>query len=136
ADTPRATPDPPPIAPLEAPTPQIEEIAVYASRYRVQPQPANGAAELNRDDIEALPGLDQDVLRVTKYLPGTATNGVSSRPYVRGGRQSELAVYYDGIPLFEPFHFKDFQGLLGVLDPAVVGSLDFYSGVLPVRFGD
>jgi outer membrane receptor protein involved in Fe transport len=25
---------------------------------------------------------------------------------------------------------------LGVLDPAVVGSLDFYSGVLPVRFGD
>jgi hypothetical protein len=136
ADAPRVTPDPQPLAPLAAPTPEIEEIAVYASRYRVAPQPAGGAAELHREDIEALPGLDQDVLRVTKYLPGTATNGVSSRPYVRGGRQSELAVYYDGIPLFEPFHFKDFQGLLGVLDPAVVGSLDFYSGVLPVRFGD
>jgi len=136
ADAPRVTPDPQPLAPPAAPTTEIEEIAVYASRYRVAPQPAGGAAELNREDIEALPGLDQDVLRVTKYLPGTATNGVSSRPYVRGGRQSELAVYYDGIPLFEPFHFKDFQGLLGVLDPAVVGSLDFYSGVLPVRFGD
>jgi outer membrane receptor protein involved in Fe transport len=114
----------------------IEEIAVYASRYRVSTQRTAGAAELKREDIEALPGLDQDVLRVTKYLPGTATNGVSSRPYVRGGRQNELAVYFDGIPLFEPFHFKDFQGLLGVLDPAVVGSLDFYSGVLPARFGD
>jgi hypothetical protein len=119
-----------------APSPPIEEIAVYASRYRVSTQRNGGAAELVREDIEALPGLDQDVLRVTKYLPGTATNGVSSRPYVRGGRQSELAVYYDGVPLFEPFHFKDFQGLLGVVDPAVVGSLDFYSGVLPVRFGD
>ena len=103
---------------------------MFASRYRVDPRGDAGAAELKREDIEALPGLDQDVLRVTKYLPGTATNGVSSRPYVRGGRQNELGVYYDGIPLFEPFHFKDFQGLLGVLDPAVVGSLDFYSGVL------
>ena len=119
-----------------APGQPLEEIAVYASRYRVYPQRAEGAAELTREDIEALPGLDQDVLRVTKYLPGTATNGVSSRPYVRGGRQNEMGVYYDGVPLFEPFHFKDFQGLLGVLDPAVVGSLDFYSGVLPVRFGD
>lgn len=138
----RADPDADPITLTDPPPPAasseeaIEEIAVYASRYRVAPQRGAGAAELTRDDIEALPGLDQDVLRVTKYLPGTATNGVSSRPYVRGGRQSELAVYYDGIPLFEPFHFKDFQGLLGVLDPAVVGSLDFYSGVLPVRFGD
>lgn len=127
-------PDPPPgAAPADA---ALEEISVYASRYRVTPQPRSGAAELSREDIEALPGLDQDVLRVTKYLPGTANNGISSRPYVRGGRQSELAVYYDGIPLFEPFHFKDFQGLLGVLDTAVVGSMDFYSGVLPVRFGD
>ncbi len=114
----------------------LEEVAVYASRYRVDSQSAQGQAELTREDIEALPGLDQDALRVTKYLPGTASNGVSSRPYVRGGRQSELAVYYDGIPLFEPFHFKDFQGLLGVLDPAVTGSLDFYSGVLPARYGD
>jgi len=129
-------------APAQAP-PQVsadvdplEEVAVFASRYRVEPRNDTGAAELRREDIEALPGLDQDVLRVTRYLPGTATNGVSSRPYVRGGRQNELAVYYDGIPLFEPFHFKDFQGLLGVLDPAVVGSLDFYSGVLPARFGD
>jgi len=136
ADTARMAPGPQPIDPLKLPDPDIQEIAVYASRYRVVPQPSTGSAELSREDIEALPGLDQDVLRVTKYLPGTANNGVSSRPYVRGGRQSELAVYYDGIPLFEPFHFKDFQGLLGVLDPAVVGSLDFYSGVLPVRFGD
>jgi hypothetical protein len=136
AGAPRAANGPVPVSPLEAPKPELQEIAVYASRYRVAPQPAEGAAELTREDIEALPGLNQDVLRVTKYLPGTATNGVSARPYVRGGRQSELAVYYDGIPLFEPFHFKDFQGLLGVLDPAVVGSMDFYSGVLPVRFGD
>jgi hypothetical protein len=124
---------PAPLAVADAP---LEEVAVYASRYRVDPNSADGAAELSRSDIEALPGLDQDVLRVTNYLPGTAGNGVSSRPYVRGGRQNELGVYYDGIPLYEPFHFKDFQGILGVLDPTVVGSLDFYSGVLPARFGD
>jgi outer membrane receptor protein involved in Fe transport len=131
-----AAPAPPPASPPSAAEPPLEEVAVFASRYRIDPRGDAGSAELKRGDIEALPGLDQDVLRVTRYLPGTATNGVSSRPYVRGGRQNELGVYYDGIPLFEPFHFKDFQGLLGVLDPAVVGSLDFYSGVLPARFGD
>jgi hypothetical protein len=135
ADPVAASPAPVLPAPVAA-APALEEVAVFASRYRIDPRGDGAAAELKREDIEALPGLDQDVLRVTKYLPGTAGNGVSSRPYVRGGRQNELAVYYDGIPLFEPFHFKDFQGLLGVLDPAVVGSLDFYSGVLPARFGD
>jgi outer membrane receptor protein involved in Fe transport len=123
-------------APAVAADEPLQEVAVYASRYRIEPRTIDGGAEISRAEIEALPGLDQDVLRVTRYLPGTATNGVSSRPYVRGGRQNELAVYYDGIPLFEPFHFKDFQGLLGVLDPAVVGRLDFYSGVLPARYGD
>lgn len=134
--TPAVVPPPAPESAAADGESPLEEIAVYASRYRIVPRGDAAAAELKREDIEALPGLDQDVLRVTRYLPGTATNGVSSRPYVRGGRQNELAVYYDGIPLFEPFHFKDFQGLLGVLDPAVVDSLDFYSGVLPARFGD
>jgi hypothetical protein len=120
---------PPPAEPLE-------QVSVFASRYRVDPAGGLALVDLTRAEIEALPGLDEDVLRVMRYLPGTATNGVSARANVRGGRDNELAVYFDGVPLFEPFHFKDYQGLLGVLDPGSIARLDFYSGVFPVRYGD
>ncbi len=114
----------------------LEQVSVYASRYRVDPAQGLALVDLTRAEIEALPGLDEDVLRVMRYLPGTATNGVSARANVRGGRDNELAVYFDGVPLFEPFHFKDYQGLLGVLDPGAIARLDFFSGVFPARFGD
>jgi hypothetical protein len=93
-------------------------------------------SSLTRQQVEALPGIDEDALRVTRYLPGTATNGLSARANVRGGRDNELAVYFDDVPLYEPFHYKDFQALLGVLDPSAVSRLDFYSGVFPAEFGD
>ncbi len=132
-----------PVAPAAARAPAeasvaapIEQVSVYASRYRVDPAAGVALKDLTRAEIEALPGLDEDVLRVLRYLPGTATNGVSARANVRGGRDNELAVYFDGVPLFEPFHFKDYQGLLGVLDPGAIARLDFFSGVFPVRYGD
>lgn len=112
------------------------EVEVHASRWRIAAQEASEPVELTRAHIEALPGLDQDALRVARYLPGLTTSGFSSRPFVRGGRQNETAYYFDGVPLYEPFHFKDFQGLLGIFDPSVVSRIDVYSGVLPVRFGD
>jgi len=113
----------------------LAEVSVLASRYRFDQQSRLAPVEFTREDLAALPGIDEDALRVTRFLPGTATNGLSARAHVRGGRSDELGVYFDGVPLFEPFHFKDFQGLLGILDPATIGKLDFWSGVHPARYG-
>ena len=136
----RAAPAAPAASDVDAvaagPAEPLEQVSVFASRYRVDPAGDPASVDLTRAEIEALPGLDEDVLRVMRYLPGTATNGVSARANVRGGRDDELAVYFDGVPLFEPFHFKDYQGLLGVLDPGSIARLDFYSGVFPVRYGN
>jgi outer membrane receptor protein involved in Fe transport len=114
----------------------VEVVTVYASRYRVDAIGASVATELSRVDLQALPGLDEDVMRVARYLPGNATNGLSARTNVRGGRDDEVIALFDGVPLFAPFHFKDYQAVLGVIDPAAIDSLEFYSGVFPVRYGD
>lgn len=113
----------------------LVEVSVLASRYSFDQQSRFAPVEFTREDLAVLPGLDEDALRVTRFLPGTATNGLSARAHVRGGRVDELGVYFDGVPLFEPFHFKDFLGLLGILDPATIGKLDFWSGVTPARYG-
>jgi len=115
----------------------LYEVDVYASRYVIdEGSTAASLAELTRDDVQTLPGLNEDVLRVTRFLPGTASNALSARSHVRGGRDEELAVYFDGVPLFEPFHYKDVQSLLGMLDPGSISKIDFFSGVFPARYGN
>jgi hypothetical protein len=114
----------------------LEVVTIFASRYRIDTVGLGTPAALERADIAVLPGLDEDLMRVARYLPGTATNGLSARANVRGGRDDETAVWFDGVPLFEPFHFKDYSAILGIIDPAAVDRLDFYSGVFPVRYGD
>lgn len=114
----------------------LDVVTIFASRYRIDTVGLATPAAFERTDIAVLPGLDEDVLRVARYLPGTATNGLSARANVRGGRDDETSVWFDGVPLFEPFHFKDYSAVLGVIDPATVERLDFYSGVFPARYGD
>ncbi|NJO13369.1 MAG: TonB-dependent receptor, partial [Gammaproteobacteria bacterium] len=127
-----------PAGSTEAPAPsgQIAEIKVFASRYEIGRQAVGAPLELSRRQLQGLPGLDQDAMRVTRYVPGTASHALSARTHVRGGRDDELAVWFDDAPLFEPFHFKDVQGIVGLLDPGAVQSVEFYSGVFPVRYGN
>lgn len=122
-----------------SPAPAVEPIgvvSVYASRYAIDARRADQGVQFSREELGSLPGIDEDVMRVTRYLPGTASNTASARSHVRGGRENELAIYFDGAPLFEPFHFKDVQSLLGMLEPQSISTVDFYSGVLPARYGN
>ena len=117
---------------------EVAEIDVYASRYGVDqsqsgPQPST---DISRQELETLPGLFQDAMRAVRYLPGTATSAISARPHVRGGREDEVANFFDGVPLFEPYHYKDVQALLGTLDPETLSTMNFFSGVFPARYGN
>ena len=131
-------PVPAPVRAPDASPSQAAEVDVYASRYGVAqtslgPQPTT---DISRQNLEALPGLFQDAMRAVRYLPGVATSAISVRPHIRGGREDEVATYFDGVPLFEPYHYKDVQALLGTLDPETVSHMDFFSGVFPARYGN
>ena len=135
AGNPPEPPRPPAAQAAQAEAP-LQVVSVYASRYAINAQRAQQGVQFTREELDSLPGINEDVLRVTRYLPGTASNALSARSHVRGGRENELAIYFDGVPLFEPFHFKDVQSLLGILEPQSISTLDFYSGVFPARYGN
>ena len=69
-------------------------------------------------------------------MPGAAATDLSAKFYVRGGAADETLVRFDGLRLANPFHLKDFQSVFSAIDPALIGTIDVYTGGFPANFGD
>jgi hypothetical protein len=89
---------------------------------------------VGRDEVQSTPGSEEDSLRAIRTVPGLA-NSLSSRPFVRGAFLEDVLVRFDGIALEDPFHFKNFQGLISAFDPAAVDRIDVFTGGFPVKYG-
>jgi outer membrane cobalamin receptor len=116
------------------PPPALAEVSVYASRYALGAGRTGEPSFLSSTDIEQVPGSQNDALRATRVLPGIATNG-SSRPYIRGSLLDDVLVQFDGVPLADPFHLKNFQSLISAFDASAVDRIEVFSGGFPVRYG-
>ncbi len=116
--------------------PKLENVVVHASRYAVVERSPNSYTLLGDSDIDQLVGTGREPLRAIGRLPGAASAGLSSKQNIRGGEEDEVLLVFDGLPLFEPFHLKDFQNLFSILDPRVVGGMEVYTGGFPAQYGD
>lgn len=114
----------------------VDEITVFASRYVLRDEAPStaSAGTYTHDDIEQVPGAQQDAMRAIRTVPGLADN-LSSRPYVRGAFLEDVLVRFDGVAMVDPFHFKNFQNLISAFDPATVDRIDIYTGGFPVKYG-
>ncbi len=112
----------------------MEEISIYASHFALDARRADRGTVLNHNQIEQVPGAENDALRATHSLPGFAADA-SARPFVRGSLQDDVLMVFDHVPITDPFHFKSFQSPTSVFDSSVVDRMELYSGGYPVRFG-
>lgn len=116
--------------------PQLEELVVTASRYDVANDVRPSASYFSQEDVEGLPLLGDDTLRVAQHLPGVTGNGFSARPYVRGGGPDEVAVLLDGVRLVEPYHLRDFQAVFSAVDQRIVDRVAVHAGGFSAEYGD
>jgi len=121
-----------PAAPVALPEPQ--EVSVYASRYDLGTDALGEPRMLSQTQIEQTPGSQDDALRATRVIPGVVSN-LSTRPYIRGSFVDDVLVRFDGVPLADPFHLKNFQSMVSAFDPAAVQRIEVYSGGYPVSYG-
>lgn len=115
---------------------KLAEVVVTPSRFGVSDAPVPAAASLTAGELEVLPQLGDDLFRSIARLPGLAADDVTAQFWVRGAPQSQLLARLDGVDLIEPFHLKDVDGALSIVDPAVIQRLDLATGGFAVEYGD
>ncbi len=114
----------------------IEELVVTASSYKLYLQQQLSSTYLDQNELRLRPAIGNDPVRLVNNIPGSASVGVSARPHVRGGQQDETLIEFDGMRLYEPFHFNHFNNLFGSFDSRILSSLDFHTGAYQANYGD
>ncbi|CAG0941474.1 hypothetical protein GPROT2_01325 [Gammaproteobacteria bacterium] len=126
----------PPAAEPAAAVPALSEIVVTTSRYALAGSEADPHVFLSQADLQALPKLADEPLRAVQRLPGSASSGLSAQTHLRGGEYDEVLMVFDGLPLNEPFHLKNFLAPVSVFDAEAIGAIDVSSGGFTVNHGD
>lgn len=118
--------------PAPEPPRRLPALEVLPGSY---PLLSGSGTYLDRDEIAAMPHFSDDVYRMLRSLPGIGAQDLAAPLHVRGGRTDELLVLLDGMALRRPYHLPNLQNPLTVLDPNLLGGLDFYTAGWPARLG-
>ena len=113
-----------------------DEIEVTPSRYSLLVRDPVAPLALSCEEVQALPHLGDDVFRALPLLPGITANDLTAQFHIRGGRRDEVQILLDGQELYQPFHLKDFDNALSIVDASALESVELSTGGFPVEYGD
>lgn len=121
---------------IDGPVFHLERMVLTPSRFGFSEGPALSAATLTHTDLSALPQLGDDLFRAISKLPGLAASDISAKFWVRGAPNEQVLTRLDGADLLEPYHMKDVDGALSIIDLETVARLDLFTGGYTVEYGD
>ncbi len=122
--------------PAIEPVVKLGEVVVSPSQFGVADQRRASTASLTSTELETLPQIGDDLFRSIARLPGLAGDDFTASFWVRGAPNSQILARLDGVQLIEPFHLKDVDGALSIIDPRTVSRLDLVTGGFAADFGD
>lgn len=113
----------------------LQKIYVTPSRFGLDEERSGLTAMLTQKDLAALPQVGEDLYRSISHLPGLTADDQTARFWVRGAPQEEVLSRLDGLDLIEPFHAKDTDGSLSIVDMQSVSRLNLYTGGFTAEYG-
>ena len=118
----------------EAPV-SLSQVVVTPSKFGVAEASSPGGSTLTSTELETLPQIGDDLYRSIARLPGLTSDDFTAKFWVRGAPNNELLARLDGVDLVEPFHLKDVDGALSIVDPQTISRLDLTTGGFTAEFG-
>ena len=89
---------------------------------------------LTLQEVQKIPGLGGDAVKVIEALPGVArVSFISGDIIVRGSANGDTKYYLDGVLIPQLFHFG---GLKSTYNSDALSSVDLYPGGFNVEYGD
>ncbi len=110
------------------------ELRLDLERMRQQQFAASDVRVVTAFDIaESVSLAEPDVFRAFQRLPGVSTrDDFTTELWTRGAPMDQTAIYFDGIPLFNPLHAS---GAFSAINPDAIGAAFFHPGVQPTELG-
>ena len=108
------------------------ELRLDLERARQQQFAASDVRVVTAFDIaESVSLAEPDVFRAFQRLPGVSTrDDFTTELWTRGAPMDQTAIFFDGIPLFNPLHAS---GAFSAINPDVIGAAFFHPGVQPTE---
>ena len=114
----------------------LEKFVITPSRFGIAEERIAPNVTLTSAELENLPQLGEDLYRTITRVPGLAADDFSAKFWVRGAPNSQTLARFDGVDLIEPFHLKDFDGSLSIVDLQTISSIDLVTGGFTTEYGD
>jgi outer membrane receptor protein involved in Fe transport len=121
---------------LEADPFRLDEIVVMPSTFGLLKEHMASGQIISREELQVRPRLGNDIFRTVAQVPGVTTYDHTAAPYVRGSRAEEVLTILDGLELHEPYHLKQWDGSLSIVDVENIQDLDFTTGGFTAEHGD
>lgn len=112
---------------------ELTPSAAFDAALVVRARREEGSTRLDAAELRTTAGSLGDPLRVLQSLPSVGTYvSLAPFPIVRGSPPGDNAITVDGTRI--PLLFHSGAGL-SVIPPAMIGAIDFYPGIAPLRLG-
>lgn len=114
----------------------LSQVNITPGSFTLLDQSSASTMSTSRDAMLTSPQLGEDVFRSLSRLPGLSGSDYSAKIRIRNGGADEQLVTLDGLELVEPFHLKDFDGALSILDGESIGNVAVTTGGFSAASGN
>ncbi len=121
---------------LDAAAQALSQVTITPGSFTLLDPASSSRLSLSREALLTAPQLAEDVFRSLNRLPGLSGSDFSAKTRIRNGGVDEQLFTLDGLELVEPFHLKDFDGALSILDGEVIGRVAVTTGGFSAAAGN